>query len=69
MTKTIQNFARYNPNFDFRRADTESVLEGDFGYASDVINWHTTVEEDGEDAVVAQYLHHTICPIGTFFNE
>jgi hypothetical protein len=65
-TNALKNFARFNPNHDFTGA-IDSVIQGDYEYRSDVITWSMTIDENGQDVIVPKYLHHVICPIGTYF--
>jgi hypothetical protein len=66
VTKSLKNFARFNPYFEFEDV-ANAVITGDYEYSSDIINWHGIVTENGQETVVEKYLHHTVCPIGTFF--
>jgi hypothetical protein len=68
VTKSIKNFARFNPNpdYDFEGA-IDATITGSYEYTSDIINWHGIINENGQDVQVETLIHHTICPIGTYF--
>jgi hypothetical protein len=66
VTKFIKNFARFNTNYDFTDS-TVATLTGTYEYKSDMINWNGIITENGEKVQVETYIHHTVCPIGTYF--